>query len=109
MGDQARPSRLSGPGPPRRPEPIPMHAGQGRLAQTDLPPRRAARGDPAGAPAPADTAMARALRGVRAGIEGCLSQAMRLCGLRRSRYVGLAKAHLQHVASAAALNVVRLN
>src|SRR6185312_14889967 len=43
-------------------EPIPLHAGQGRLAQTDLPPRRAARGDPAGAPAPADTAMARALR-----------------------------------------------
>jgi transposase len=51
----------------------------------------------------------RALYGVRAGIEGCLSQAMRLCGLRRSRYVGLAKAHLQHVASAAALNVVRLD
>ena len=51
----------------------------------------------------------RALYGVRAGIEGCLSQAMRLGGLRRSRYVGLAKAHLQHVASAAALNVVRLN
>src|SRR3954463_7879236 len=51
----------------------------------------------------------RALYGVRAGIEGCLSQAMRLCGLRRSRYVGLAKAHLQHVASAAALTVVRLN
>src|SRR3954467_9220165 len=62
MGDQARPSRLRRPGLPRLPEPIPMHAGQGRLAQTDLPPRRAARGDPAGAPAPADTAMARALR-----------------------------------------------
>ncbi len=36
----------------------------------------------------------RAVYGVRAGIEGCLSQAVRLCGLRRSRYVGLAKAHL---------------
>ena len=62
LGNQARPSRLRRPGLPRLPEPIPLHAGQGRLAQTDLPPRRAARGDPAGAPAPADTAMARALR-----------------------------------------------
>ncbi len=51
----------------------------------------------------------RALYGVRAGIEGCLSQGVRVCGLRRSRYVGLAKTHLQHVATAAALNVVRLN
>ena len=51
----------------------------------------------------------RALYDVRAGIEGCLSQAIRRCGLRRSRYVGLAKTHLQHVATAAALNVVRLD
>ena len=56
-----------------------------------------------------ETAEWRALYGVRAGIEGCLSQAMRLCGLRRSRYVGLAKTHLQHLATAAALNVVRLD
>ena len=33
----------------------------------------------------------RALYGVRAGIEGYLSQAVRVCGLRRSRYVGLAQ------------------
>jgi transposase len=46
---------------------------------------------------------------VRAGIEGGLAQAMRLCGLRRSRDVGLAKIHLQHGATAAALNVVRLD
>ena len=46
---------------------------------------------------------------MRAGIEGCLSQGVRVCGLRRSRYVGLAKTHLQHVATAAALNVVRLS
>lgn len=51
----------------------------------------------------------RALYDLRAGIEGCLSQAIRRCGLRRSRYVGLAKTHLQHVATAAALNVVRLD
>lgn len=41
--------------------------------------------------------------------EGCLSQGMCVCGLRRSRYVGLAKTHLQHVATAAALNVVRFS
>jgi transposase len=43
----------------------------------------------------------------RAGVEGSLSQGVRRCGLRRSRYLGLAKAHLQHLATAAALNLVR--
>ena len=56
-----------------------------------------------------ETAEWRALYGVRAGIEGCLSQAVRLCGPRRARYAGLAKTHLQHLATAAALNVVRLD
>jgi len=56
-----------------------------------------------------DTPEWRALYGVRGGIEGCLSQGVRVCGLRRSRYVGLAKTHLQHVATAAALNIVRLS
>ena len=56
-----------------------------------------------------DTPAWRALYGVRAGIEGCLSQGVRVCGLRRSRYVGLAKTHLQHVATAAAMNVVRFD
>ena len=57
-----------------------------------------------------DTPEWRALYGARtAGIEGCLSQGIPLCGLRRSRYVGLAKTHLQHVATAAALNVARLD
>jgi transposase len=56
-----------------------------------------------------ETAEWRALYGVRAGIEGCLSQAVRLRGLRRARYAGLAKTHLQHLATAAALNVVRLD
>ena len=56
-----------------------------------------------------ETAEWRTLYGVRAGIEGCLSQGVRLCGLRRSRYVGLAKTRLQHVATAAALNVVRFD
>ena len=33
----------------------------------------------------------------RAGVEGTLSQGVRAFGLRRCRYLGLAKAHLQHV------------
>ncbi len=44
----------------------------------------------------------------RAGIEGTLSQGVRVCGLRRARYRGLAKTHLQHVATAAGLNIGRL-
>ena len=44
----------------------------------------------------------------RAGVEGTHAQAIRRCGLRRSRYVGLAKTHLQHMIIAVALNVVRL-
>jgi transposase len=44
----------------------------------------------------------------RAGVEGTLSQGVRGFGLRRSRYRGLAKTHLQQVATAAAINVDRL-
>jgi transposase len=33
----------------------------------------------------------------RAGIEGTISQAVRTFGLRRARYIGRAKTHLQHV------------
>ena len=44
----------------------------------------------------------------RAGIEGTLSQGVRRCGLRRTRYVGLPRTHLGHVATAAALNFVRV-
>jgi transposase len=45
----------------------------------------------------------------RAGIEGTHEQAVRRCGLRRCRYIGQAKAHLQHVLTAAALNIIRLD
>ncbi len=45
----------------------------------------------------------------RAGVEGTISQGVRRFGLRRCRYVGLAKARLQHVATAAAVNVCRLS
>jgi IS5 family transposase len=48
------------------------------------------------------------LYGQRAGIEGTISQGVRAFGLRRSRYRGLAKTHLQHVATAAAINLERL-
>ena len=44
----------------------------------------------------------------RAGIEGTLSAGVRAMHLRRSRYVGLAKTHLQHVLTAAATNLARL-
>jgi transposase len=44
----------------------------------------------------------------RAGIEGTHAQAISRCGLRRSRYLGLAKTHLQHVITAAAINLVRV-
>jgi transposase len=44
----------------------------------------------------------------RAGIEGTISQGVRAFGLRRSRYRGLARTHLQHVATAAAVNLDRL-
>jgi hypothetical protein len=44
----------------------------------------------------------------RAGVEGTLSQGLRRCELRRARYSGVAKTHLQHVLTAAALNLVRV-
>ena len=44
----------------------------------------------------------------RAGVEGTLSQGVRAFGLRRTRYGGLAKTHVQHVAIAAAINIDRL-
>src|SRR3954452_27474 len=44
----------------------------------------------------------------RAGVEGTLSQGVRAFGLRRCRYLGLAKAHLQHVITAGAMNLARL-
>jgi transposase len=44
----------------------------------------------------------------RAGVEGTLSQGVRAFGLRHCRYVGLAKTRLQHLATAAAINIDRL-
>jgi len=44
----------------------------------------------------------------RAGIEGTISQGVRAFGLRRSRYLGIVKTHLQDLAIGAAINLVRL-
>ena len=49
-----------------------------------------------------------ALVGRRAGVEGTLSQGVRAFGLRRTRYRGFPKTHLQHVAIAAAINIDRI-
>jgi transposase len=45
----------------------------------------------------------------RSGIEGTLSQGIRGSGLRRSRYVGQAKTHLQNLAISVATNIKRMN
>jgi IS5 family transposase len=49
-----------------------------------------------------------AVYATRAGIEGTLSHAIRTAGLRRSRYIGLAKTHLQHLLTATATNLLRV-
>ena len=45
----------------------------------------------------------------RAGVEGTLSQGIRAFELRQTRYIGLAKTHLQHILTAAAINIVRVD
>jgi transposase len=44
----------------------------------------------------------------RSGIEGTISQGVRAFDLRRCRYLGRAKTHLQHILTATAINVVHL-
>jgi transposase len=44
----------------------------------------------------------------RAGIEGTLSEGICAHGLRRARYIGLVKTHLQHVMTATAINFKRI-
>jgi transposase len=45
----------------------------------------------------------------RAGIEGTHAQGVRRMGLRRSHYEGLPKTHFQHVLTAVAINLVRID
>jgi transposase len=44
----------------------------------------------------------------RAGVEGTISQGTRRFDLRRCRYIGLAKTHLQHVLTAVAIDLMRV-
>lgn len=46
---------------------------------------------------------------IRAGVEGTIRQAVAVTTIRRARYRGLPKVHLEHVYSATALNLIRLN
>lgn len=46
---------------------------------------------------------------LRAGVEGTIRQGVAVSDTRHARYRGLPKTHLQHVASAAALNLIRLD
>lgn len=46
---------------------------------------------------------------LRSGVEGTIRQALAVTDSRRARYRGLAKTHLEHVYSAVALNLIRLN
>jgi transposase len=45
---------------------------------------------------------------LRSGVESSLSQGVRRFDLRRSRYIGLARTHLQQLLTATAMNVVRV-
>jgi hypothetical protein len=44
----------------------------------------------------------------RAGVEGTIAQGVRSCGMRRCHYYGLAKLHLAHLMTAAAVNLLRM-
>jgi transposase len=55
-----------------------------------------------------DTTEFKAQYALRAGVESSLSQAIRRFDLRRSRYLGLARTHLQQLLTATAMNVVRV-
>ena len=93
---------------PRLPRPGALHPGQERPAPPDLLAPVAEHDALLAARHRQTTAAFRAQYAARAGIEGTLSQGVRAFGLRRCRYRGLAKAHLQQIATAAALNVSRL-
>ncbi len=45
---------------------------------------------------------------IRAGCEATVSETVHARGLRRCRYRGLAKTHVQHVLTAAGTNIIRL-
>jgi transposase len=56
-----------------------------------------------------DTKQFKATYRLRAGVEGTIRQAVAVTDTRHARYRGLAKTHLEHVYSAVALNLIRLD
>lgn len=55
-----------------------------------------------------ETAEFKATYALRAGIESCLSQGTRRFEMRRSRYIGRARTHVQQILVAMAMNLVRV-
>ena len=51
----------------------------------------------------------RAKYATRAGVEGTIHQAVAVTGMRRARYRGRKKTHLEHAFSAVALNLIRFD
>ena len=90
---------------PSKPRCIRGDQGQGRQLRLHA---REAHEALAAARARQESKEGRRLYAQRQGIEGTISQGVRAFGLRRARYRGLAKTGLQHVATAAALNIDRL-
>jgi transposase len=45
----------------------------------------------------------------RAGVEGTISQGVRACGLRQTRYIGLSRTHYGNVLAALGINIKRLD
>jgi transposase len=43
----------------------------------------------------------------RAGVEGTISQRIRVFDLRRNRSIGQARTHVQHMITAAAMHIIR--
>jgi transposase len=81
-------------------------AKDGRRTLTLRPPEQARA--LAEARARAKTAAFAATYAQREGVEGTLSLGIRACGLRRARYIGLARTRLQHLLTATAINFLRL-
>jgi transposase len=54
-----------------------------------------------------ETPECKAQDALRAGVESSLSQGIRRFDLRQSRYLGLARTHLQHLLTATAVHMVR--
>ncbi|MCA1671395.1 MAG: transposase [Actinobacteria bacterium] len=76
--------------------------------QLTVPPREVHHAQRA-ARATQDTPDWQARYAVRAGVEGTIRQAVAVTGTRRARYRGLPKTRLEHVFSAVALNLIRLD